>query len=126
MAYDITNPSEVKLANYINSREFESAIQGDVSPEGLFFISAENSKNKKPLLLAACEVSGTLAVYECDYKKEIVEEAKPEITPPVQVSNSTPTQSNNSSATTIVIAIVVIAAALCGIIIVYKKRKSSK
>lgn len=125
MAYDITNPSEVKFANYINSREFESAIQGDVSPEGLFFISAENSKTGKPLLLAACEVSGTLAVYECDYKKELIEEVKPEITPSEQIVNSTPTQSTNSSVVPI-IAIVVIAAAICGIIVIYKKRKSSK
>ena len=48
----------------INSREFEDNIQGDVSPEGLCFIPAAESSAGKPLLLAACEVSGTLAVYE--------------------------------------------------------------
>lgn len=65
MAYDITNPKEVKFVNYINSREFDKAIQGDVSPEGLCFIP---NKNGKALVLTACEVSGTLAVYECSNK----------------------------------------------------------
>ena len=64
MVYDITNPANAKFVNYINSREFEAAIQGDVSPEGLCFISAAASKTGSPLLLSACEVSGTLAVYE--------------------------------------------------------------
>ncbi|MDY4431052.1 choice-of-anchor I domain-containing protein, partial [Evtepia sp.] len=64
MVYDITNPANAKFVNYINSREFETAIQGDVSPEGLCFISAAASKTGSPLLLSACEVSGTLAVYE--------------------------------------------------------------
>ena len=66
MVYDITEPSNAKFVNYINSREFDAAIQGDVSPEGLCFVPASDSKNGKALLLAACEVSGTLAVYQCD------------------------------------------------------------
>ena len=64
MVYDITNPDKTEFVNYINSREFDADIRGDVSPEGLCFIPAAQSKTGKPLLLAACEVSGTLAVYE--------------------------------------------------------------
>ena len=64
MVYDITDPANTEFVNYINSREFETAIQGDVSPEGLCFVSASDSKTGEALLLAACEVSGTLAVYE--------------------------------------------------------------
>lgn len=64
MVYDITDPADAEFVNYINSREFDAAIQGDVSPEGLCFISAANNKTGKALLLAACEVSGTLAAYE--------------------------------------------------------------
>ena len=64
MVYDITAPDEIEFVNYINSREFNDSIQGDVSPEGLCFIPAAESSTGKPLLLAACEVSGTLAVYE--------------------------------------------------------------
>lgn len=64
MVYDITDPANAKFANYINSREFDDAIKGDVSPEGLCFVSAQASKTGKAMLLAACEVSGTLAAYE--------------------------------------------------------------
>lgn len=66
MVYDITEPENAVFVNYINSREFDEAIKGDVSPEGLCFVSSEDSKNGKAMLLAACEVSGTLAAYECD------------------------------------------------------------
>ena len=69
MVYDTTNPANAKFANYINSREFEEAIKGDVSPEGLCFIPASSSKTGKATLLATCEVSGTLAVYQCDYEQ---------------------------------------------------------
>ena len=64
MVYDVTDPVNASFVNYINSREFDAAIQGDVSPEGLCFISAADSKTGNALLLAACEVSGTLAAYE--------------------------------------------------------------
>ena len=66
MVYDITNPENVEFANYINSREFDDVIKGDVSPEGLCFIPSLGKNTGKALLLAAYEVSGTLAVYECD------------------------------------------------------------
>ncbi|MDD7178923.1 MAG: choice-of-anchor I family protein [Lachnospiraceae bacterium] len=62
MVYDITDPANAKYVNYINSREFDIAIQGDVSPEGLCLV--EQGKSGNPILLAACEVSGTLAAYE--------------------------------------------------------------
>jgi len=64
MVYDVTDPANASFVNYINSREFDAAIQGDVSPEGLCFVSASDSKTGQALLLAACEVSGTLAVYQ--------------------------------------------------------------
>ena len=64
MVYDITDPGNTTFVNYINSRDFTEKIRGDVSPEGLCFILAAQSTTGKPLLLAACEVSGTLAVYE--------------------------------------------------------------
>ncbi len=67
MIYDITDPAQAKFVNYVNSREFDQPIQGDVSPEGLCFIPASDSKNGKAMLLTACEVSGTLAVYSFDY-----------------------------------------------------------
>ena len=70
MVYDITDPDETEFVNYINSREFDADIRGDVSPEGLCFIPAAKSSTGKPMLLAACEVSGTLAVYELTGEQE--------------------------------------------------------
>ncbi len=64
MVYDISDPANAKFVNYINSRDFSDKIVNDVSPEGLCFVSAADSKTGSPLLLAACEVSGTLAAYE--------------------------------------------------------------
>lgn len=64
MVYDITNPSSVSYVNYINSRDFSADVAGDDSPEGLKFIPASDSPTGEALLLAACEVGGTVAVYE--------------------------------------------------------------
>lgn len=80
MAYDITDPAQAKFSNYINTRDFTSVVpgseeyedgeldkwvtSGDVAPEGLAFIEAADSPTGNALLLAACEVSGTVAVYE--------------------------------------------------------------
>jgi predicted phosphodiesterase len=66
MVYDITVPANAKFVNYINSREFDDVIQGDVSPEGLCFVSAADSKTGNPMLLAACEVSGTMTVVQIE------------------------------------------------------------
>ena len=63
MVYDITDPENSSFTNYINSRDFSDDIAGDDSPEGLCFISASDSKNGSAYLLAACEVSGTVAAY---------------------------------------------------------------
>ncbi|MCD7035926.1 choice-of-anchor I family protein [Metabacillus sp. GX 13764] len=62
MAYDISNPEKPVFANYINTRSFSGKIAGDVAPEGLDFVSGENSPTKRPLLLSGNEVSGTAAV----------------------------------------------------------------
>lgn len=59
MIYDITNPANATYVNYINSRDFSSAIAGDDSPEGLAFVEG----GPTPMILAAFEVSGTVAAY---------------------------------------------------------------
>ena len=63
MVYDITDPENSTFVNYINSRDFSEDIAGDDSPEGLCFIPAAESGNGSAYLLAACEVSGTVASY---------------------------------------------------------------
>lgn len=64
MVYDITDPANVKYTNYINSRDFSTETGADDSPEGIKFVSAEKSPTQEALLLAACEVGGTVAAYE--------------------------------------------------------------
>ncbi len=63
MVYDVTDPASASYVNYINTRDFSSDVSGDVAPEGLAFISAEESASGLPILLSACEVSGTVAAY---------------------------------------------------------------
>ncbi|GLC88107.1 choice-of-anchor I family protein [Lysinibacillus piscis] len=63
MMYDITNPHAPTFVQYVNKRDFSGDIKGDVSPEGLSFISAEQSPTGLPTLLAAHEVSGTVTAY---------------------------------------------------------------
>ena len=64
MAYDITDPNNISFKEYINTRDFSSDMAGDVAPEGMDFIAAEDSQTGYPLLLVACEVSGTVAVMQ--------------------------------------------------------------
>ncbi|MEL6138277.1 MAG: PEP-CTERM sorting domain-containing protein, partial [Cyanobacteria bacterium J06628_6] len=57
MIYDITDPNEAKFLNYTpNPPE-------DISPEGILYISAEDSPTGVPLLVTTNEVSGTTAIY---------------------------------------------------------------
>lgn len=67
MVYEVTDPSNPSFVQYINTRDFsgeEEEILGDSGPEGLIFISAEESPNGKPLLVVTYEISGTTAVFE--------------------------------------------------------------
>ena len=68
MSYDITDPSNAKFANYVNTRDFSGKIAGDVSPEGLEFIPAQLSPTLRPLVLSGNEVSGTVAVNQLNVK----------------------------------------------------------
>ena len=80
MVYDVTDPEAITFVNYVNTRDFGTIVEGseeyedgeldkwvtggDVAPEGLLFLDAASSPNGEPLLLAACEVSGTVSVYQ--------------------------------------------------------------
>lgn len=63
MMYDVTNPKESQFVSYTNTRDFSSDIAGDVSPEGLAFVSQDQISSGLPIILAAHEVSGTVAAY---------------------------------------------------------------
>ncbi|NEU31733.1 hypothetical protein GN156_13260 [bacterium LRH843] len=64
MVYDLENPSKPEFVTFITSRDYSEDIKGDVSPEGLRFISADKSPTGHALLAATHEVSGTVAIYE--------------------------------------------------------------
>lgn len=74
MVYDINDPKKPKFDTYISSRTFNgkktevTTASGDVAPEGLTFIKASDSPTGQDLLLAAHEVTGTIAVYSLDGK----------------------------------------------------------
>ncbi|MDN7244607.1 choice-of-anchor I family protein [Planococcus shenhongbingii] len=67
MVYDLTKPTKPKFSTYFSSRVFNggdvTTESGDVAPEGLTFIPATESPTGQELLLAAHEVSGTIAAY---------------------------------------------------------------
>ncbi|NEO89366.1 MAG: hypothetical protein F6K56_03525 [Moorea sp. SIO3G5] len=70
MVYDVSEPTHPTFVQYINNRDFSgdaaAGTAGDLGPEGLTFISAEDSPNGRPLLVAANEVSGTTTIYEIE------------------------------------------------------------
>ncbi|MGD1805885.1 choice-of-anchor I family protein [Dapis sp. BLCC M126] len=70
MTYDVSNPLAPKFISYTNNRDFEGNAEagtaGDLGPEGLTFISAEDSPSGLALLVVANEVSGTTTIYEID------------------------------------------------------------
>ncbi|MCS4306444.1 hypothetical protein M2404_000767 [Rheinheimera pacifica] len=72
MVFDISTPTAPVFVDYLNTREDWTtadpgttlANAGDLGPEGITFVSAENSPNGKPLLIIGNEVSGTTAIYQ--------------------------------------------------------------
>ena len=71
MVYDISNPQAPSFVQYINTRDFTIADVeadfdqvGDLGPESIKFVSANNSPTGEPLLIVANEVSGTTAFFE--------------------------------------------------------------
>lgn len=84
MVYNITDPGNVSYVNYVNTRSFDGAISGDVAPEGLAFVPSYSSGSGKPVLLAAFEVSGTVAAYTMGGSATLTptpEEAEPQPEP---------------------------------------------
>jgi DNA-binding beta-propeller fold protein YncE len=69
-AYDISDPFAPRFVDYVNFRNFANpfnfATAGDLGPEGVLFISAENSPNGKPLVVVAHEVSGSTTIFQVE------------------------------------------------------------
>ncbi|MDO6568342.1 choice-of-anchor I family protein [Alteromonas sp. 1_MG-2023] len=67
--YDVTNPYDVQFADYIINRDLTEGLEatdviGDLAPESLVFVSADESASGVPLLLVGNEVSGTVTVWQ--------------------------------------------------------------
>ena len=71
MVYDVTSPEAPVFVDYFNTRDDWTtedpgsvlATVGDLGPEGLKFIPANQSPNGQALLMVGNEVSGTTAIY---------------------------------------------------------------
>lgn len=66
--YDITNPYSAFFADYVINRDLTEGLSaadiiGDLAPESLLFVPAEDSANGSPLLVVGNEVSGTVSVW---------------------------------------------------------------
>jgi hypothetical protein len=69
MVFDVTQPENTRYVDYINNRDFsvedvEGEDAGDLGPEGLVFIKADDSPTGIPLLVVGNEVSGSTTIYE--------------------------------------------------------------
>lgn len=65
MVYDITNPNNPFFVEYKNSRDATPGgdESGDLGPEGVFYVSPEDSPVEKGLLVISNEVSATLSIF---------------------------------------------------------------
>ncbi|MDO5724567.1 MAG: choice-of-anchor I family protein [Flaviflexus sp.] len=67
--YDITDPAAPTYQAYINNRDFsvdpetDLAAAGDVGPEGLAFVPADESADGTPWLIVGNEMTGTTTIY---------------------------------------------------------------
>jgi hypothetical protein len=68
MVYDVSDPYAPFFVDHVNFRNFSvvptSPAAGDLGPEGMIFIKAEDSPNGKPLLVIGNEISGTTTIFE--------------------------------------------------------------
>jgi hypothetical protein len=74
MVYDLSDPKAPQFVTYVNRRDFTAGIStpaaGDLGPEGLLFIKADDSPTGRPLLVTGNEISGTTSLFEIMPGKE--------------------------------------------------------
>ncbi|EAQ98865.1 choice-of-anchor I family protein [Congregibacter litoralis] len=74
MVYDISNPQSAEFVQYISTRDFSVDIgdlvdagdfsaAGDLGPESIKFVAADDSPSGEPILIVGNEVSGTTAIF---------------------------------------------------------------
>ncbi|ODA27892.1 hypothetical protein A6X21_15200 [Planctopirus hydrillae] len=72
MVYDVTNPAKPVFEQFLSTRSESTPSdivsptghEGDLGPEGLLVIPAQDSPTKTPLLVVANEISNTTVIYE--------------------------------------------------------------
>jgi hypothetical protein len=62
IVFNVTNPQAPYFVRYANNRSISSNT-GDRGPEGILFISAEDSPNDTAMIVLANEISGSLTFY---------------------------------------------------------------
>lgn len=68
-AYDVTNPYNVSFSAYAINRDLTEGLTvddgiGDLAPESIVFVSAEQSPTGEPLLIVGNEVSGSVTLWQ--------------------------------------------------------------
>ncbi|MFZ4621207.1 MAG: choice-of-anchor I family protein [Bacteroidota bacterium] len=71
IVYNITNPAAPKYIQYINNRDFAQTpgagtvnTIGDLGPEGILFVTPQNSPTGLGLVIVANEISGTVSLFQ--------------------------------------------------------------
>lgn len=74
--YDVTNPAAPTFVTYANHRDFSVAFDpdavtpqelqmvGDLGPESVLYVSADDSPTGSDLLIVANEISGSVSIYQ--------------------------------------------------------------
>lgn len=73
MTYRIDEPGSPEFVSYTNGRDFgaETAEESvDLGPEGVLFVTEEDSPTGRPLVVLSHEVTGTTTIYQVDEAKE--------------------------------------------------------
>ena len=65
MVYDVSDPTAPEFVSYQNTTD-ENGNAIDIAPEGLTFISAEDSPNGQPALVVTSEVSNSTTIFNVD------------------------------------------------------------
>jgi hypothetical protein len=63
MTFNVTNPAVPQFIQYANNRGL-TGLTGDRGPEGIIYITQQNSPNGKAMIVLGNEVSSSVSVYE--------------------------------------------------------------
>jgi hypothetical protein len=70
VVYDITDPTQPSFVTYANNRDFagdaEAGTAGDLAPEGIVFVPADQSPTGEPALIVSNELSGTTTFWNIE------------------------------------------------------------